>query len=124
MSDTTFDFVIFGASSFVGKILCNYLAENYQNSELRWAIAGRSEQKLAQLKSELGEKAASIPVLLADAANEEQLKSMVKQTKVVVSTVGPYALYGEPLVKVCCETGTDYCDLTGETQWIAHMIEK
>lgn len=124
MSDTIFDFVIFGASSFVGKILCNYLAENYQNSEHRWAIAGRSEQKLAQLKNELGEKAASIPVILADAANEEQLKAMVKQTKVVVSTVGPYALYGEPLVKVCCETGTDYCDLTGETQWIAHMIEK
>lgn len=124
MSDTPFDFVIFGASSFVGKILCRYLAENYQDSDIRWAIAGRSAQKLEQLKSQLGDNAKTIPTILADAADEAQLSAMVSQTRLVVSTVGPYALYGEPLVKVCSESGTDYCDLTGETQWIARMVEK
>ena len=124
MSEPQYDFVVFGATSFVGQILCRYLTTHYQSDELNWAIAGRSVSKLETLKSELGEQAQALPVIIADASNEEQLQAMARQTKVIVSTVGPYALYGEPLVKVCCDTGTDYCDLTGETQWIAKMLEK
>lgn len=124
MSDTKFDFIVFGASSFVGKILSAWMVENYDEDTVKWAMAGRSATKLSELKSQLGDKAQHIPTIVADAANEQQLTEMVNQTGVIVSTVGPYALYGEPLVKVCCETGTDYCDLTGETQWIARMIEK
>ncbi|UAA39808.1 saccharopine dehydrogenase NADP-binding domain-containing protein [Paraneptunicella aestuarii] len=119
-----YDFVLFGATSFVGKILCEYMSNQYSSQEVNWAIAGRSQAKLDALKSELGDKASTIPLIVADAADEASLQAMCNSTKVVVSTVGPYALYGEPLVKVCAETGTDYCDLTGETQWIAAMLKK
>ncbi|BDX06058.1 saccharopine dehydrogenase family protein [Planctobacterium marinum] len=124
MSDSEFDFIVFGATSFVGKILCAYLTEHYSDGSVKWAMAGRSATKLEALKTELGEKANLVPVIVADAADEQQLTAMANQTNLIVSTVGPYALYGEPLVKVCCETGTDYCDLTGETQWIAQMLDK
>lgn len=119
-----FDFVLFGATSFVGKILCEYMINTYSNEDVKWAIAGRSASKIAALKSELGAKAADIPEIIANSNDEQSLSNMCQQTKVVVSTVGPYALYGEPLVKVCVESGTDYCDLTGEAQWIAAMIRK
>lgn len=124
MSDAKFDFILFGATSFVGKILSHYLTDNYTSDDISWAIAGRSQNKLDALKNELGEKAQNLTTIVADAADEEQLKTMTSQTGLIVSTVGPYALYGEPLVKVCCETGTDYCDLTGEAQWIAKMLSK
>ena len=128
MTDTTaanYDLVVFGATSFVGQILARYLLENYgADKEVKWAIAGRSEGKLNQLKSDLGAGAASLPVILADAADEPALRDLCGQTRVVISTVGPYALFGETLVKVCAETGTDYCDLTGEVQWIRRMIER
>ncbi|HAC28640.1 MAG TPA: saccharopine dehydrogenase [Marinobacter hydrocarbonoclasticus] len=128
MTDTkaaNYDLVVFGATSFVGQILARYLLENYGAAkEVKWAIAGRSEGKLNQLKSDLGAGAASLPVILADAADEPALRDLCGQTRVVISTVGPYALFGETLVKVCAETGTDYCDLTGEVQWIRRMIER
>lgn len=124
MSESEFDFIVFGATSFVGKILSAYLAEHYADGSIKWAMAGRSATKLDALKAQLGEKASQVPVIVADAADEQQLSAMANQTKLIVSTVGPYALYGEPLIKVCCETGTDYCDLTGETQWIAQMLDK
>ncbi|MCC4269821.1 saccharopine dehydrogenase NADP-binding domain-containing protein [Marinobacter nauticus] len=128
MTDTkaaNYDLVVFGATSFVGQILARYLLENYgADKEVKWAIAGRSEGKLNQLKSDLGAGAASLPVILADAADEPALRDLCGQTRVVISTVGPYALFGETLVKVCAETGTDYCDLTGEVQWIRRMIER
>ncbi len=126
MALPTYDLVVFGATSFVGQILTHYLAEHLSSHDmqLRWAIAGRSEAKLNDLKRTLGTVGQSLPIIVADAANEAQLQALCAQTRVVVSTVGPYALYGEPLVKVCAERGTDYCDLTGETQWIKRMIEK
>lgn len=119
-----YDIVLFGASSFVGQIICRYLIEYAPNEQINWAIAGRSQQKLQQLKTSLGEKASSLPILLADAADQQALNALCQQTRVVMSTVGPYALYGEPMVKACVETGTDYCDLTGEPQWIIKMLEQ
>lgn len=123
MSTPSHDLIVFGATSFVGQILARYLAEQYgTQGALRWAIAGRSEEKLAALRSSLGIAAGKLPLLVADAADEAALRRLCEGTRVVASTVGPYALYGEPLVKACAETGTDYCDLTGEVQWIRRMI--
>lgn len=126
MTTPSYDLVVFGASSFVGQLLTRYLAEHLpeQAPTLRWAIAGRSASKLDELKRSLGTLGQSLPVIVADAANEAQLQALCAQTRVVVSTVGPYALYGEPLIKVCAESGTDYCDLTGEVQWIKRMLDK
>ncbi len=125
MSARPNDLIVFGATSFVGKILCRYLLEAFgPRGDLKWAVAGRSEEKLVELRRSLGMKAAKLPVLVADAADEQALGRMCRQGRVVVSTVGPYALYGEPLVKVCAETGTDYCDLTGEVQWIRRMLDR
>jgi len=119
----THDLIVYGATSFVGQIITRYLAEEFgTRGRLRWAIAGRSEARLAELRSALGLKAGKLPLLVADAADEDALHRLCTGTRVVLSTVGPYALYGEPLVKVCAETGTDYCDLAGEVQWIRRMI--
>lgn len=124
MSQQPFDIVVFGATSFVGQILSRYLLETVGvDGEVRWAIAGRSEGKLLNLKTDLGMAAENLAILVADASDESSLRALCEQTRVVISTVGPYALYGEPLVKVCTELGTDYCDLTGEVQWIRKMIE-
>lgn len=121
----SYDLVIFGATSFVGKILCRYLWEQFgAHGELKWCAAGRSMQKLEALRSSLGATAVTLPLAVLDAADEDALRKLCASTRVVVSTVGPYALYGEPLVKICAETGTDYCDLTGEVQWIRRMVER
>ncbi|EKU99424.1 hypothetical protein Lepto7375DRAFT_1466 [Leptolyngbya sp. PCC 7375] len=118
-----YNLVVFGATGFVGHILCEYLLNQVGvNGAVKWAIAGRSQAKLNALVSDLG--ANSLPQIVADVSDEASLQQMCNQTQVVVSTVGPYALYGEPLVKVCAETGTDYCDLTGEPQWIRRMIQR
>lgn len=120
--------IVFGATSFVGQILCRYLHElnlheREQGGSLNWLMAARSEQKLKRLQQELGGPHAP-EYRLADAANETQLRALCDEAGVIISTVGPYALYGETLVRVCAETGTDYCDLTGETQWIRRMIDR
>jgi short subunit dehydrogenase-like uncharacterized protein len=123
MSTPSHDLIVFGATSFVGQILTRYLAEQFgTQGALNWALAGRSESKLAALRNSLGLAAGKVPLVVADAADESALRGLCGSTRVVISTVGPYALYGEPLVKVCAETGTDYCDLTGEVQWIRRMI--
>ncbi|WP_263078484.1 saccharopine dehydrogenase NADP-binding domain-containing protein [Endozoicomonas sp. Mp262] len=125
MNSSNYDLVVFGATSFVGKILTRYLLEYFSNGSdnCKWAIAGRSQDKLEKLKRKLGDSAKELPILIADAKDETSLKALCNQTRVIISTVGPYALYGEPLIKACVETGTDYCDLTGEVQWIKQMIE-
>jgi short subunit dehydrogenase-like uncharacterized protein len=127
MQDTSpkFDIIIFGATSFVGQILTRYMLNQFAvGGELKWAIAGRSQNKLNELKISLGTAGEALDTLVADAANEDSLHSLCLSTRVIISTVGPYALYGEPLVKVCVALGTDYCDLTGEVQWIAKMLER
>jgi len=122
MAEYKYDIVIFGASSFVGEILCNYLAGCKEEPVLRWAIAGRSASKLEAVKAKIGK--ADLDIIIADASDETALRNLCGQTRVVTTTVGPYALYGETLLKVCAETGTDYCDLTGEVQWIRQMVDR
>ena len=123
------DLVIFGASSFVGSILARYIARQYgMDGEMKWAIAGRSEPKLQKVRGSLAEflgpDAGKLEIILADASDPDDLNELCSRTRVVVSTVGPYALYGEPLIEACVENGTDYCELTGEPQWIRRMLDK
>jgi short subunit dehydrogenase-like uncharacterized protein len=124
MGERTYDLVVYGATSFVGQILTRYLWQELNLGKVRWAIAGRSAGKLQELKASLGSEAAGLPVISADSTDENSLRSLCASARVVISTVGPYALYGEPLVKACVEAGTDYCDLTGEVQWIRRMIRR
>ncbi len=123
MSTPDYDVIVFGATSFVGDILCQYLScAAAAAGQLRWALAGRSTTKLQQLRTRLGTAGTDLPILIADADDEASLRALCARTRVIISTVGPYALYGSTLVKVCAELGTDYCDLSGETLWIARMI--
>jgi short subunit dehydrogenase-like uncharacterized protein len=114
-----FDLIVFGATSFVGKIVCRYLLEHYGNGA---GSGDASESGEGALTSPLGLAVHGLRQVLADASDEPTLRAMCLQTRVVISTVGPYALFGEALVKVCASMGTDYCDLTGEPQWIHDMI--
>src|SRR6516162_9679935 len=116
MNTKPYDIVIFGATGFVGKLLCRHLASRFSSSGLKWAAAARSREKLEALRHFLSPEANELPLLIADAADERSMAAMCAQAQVVVSTVGPYALFGEHLIKVCSELGTDYCDLTGEPQ--------
>lgn len=124
MNTKPYDVTVFGATSFVGQILCRHLVTQFGvGGSLKWALAGRSKSKLHDVRLSL-DSGADLPLILADAADEAALRDMCAQTRVVISTVGPYALLGEPLVKVCSEIGTDYCDLTGEVQWIRRMLDR
>lgn len=123
MATARHDLVVFGATSFVGQILAHYLADQFgTDGALKWAAAGRSKQKLEALRASLGPKASGLQLIEADAGDAASLAALCARTRVVISTVGPYALFGEPMVKACVESGTDYCDLTGEVQWIRRMI--
>jgi short subunit dehydrogenase-like uncharacterized protein len=125
MPTKPFDVVVFGATSFVGQILCSYLFEQFGlDGPVKWAAAGRSRSKLEKLRASLGKKAARLELLEANADDSRALLELCRKGRVIVSTVGPYALYGEPLVRACAESGTDYCDLAGEVQWMRRMIEQ
>lgn len=122
MSNRKYDVVVFGATGFTGQLVAEYLLYQYGiGGELSWAIAGRSLEKLQLIRDELG--AESIPLIVADSNERASLDAMTSQTKVVCTTVGPYAKYGSELVASCIENGSDYCDLTGEVQWIRRMID-
>jgi short subunit dehydrogenase-like uncharacterized protein len=119
MTDQAFDIVVYGATSFVGQIMIRYMHEQFSDGSIKWAIAGRSQSKLKKLSDDIG--LSGIEMIIADARDEAALQAMCARTKVVISTVGPYALYGDTLVKICATSGIHYCDLTGEPQWIRRM---
>ncbi len=120
-----FDVVVWGATGFTGALVAEYLLSQYgADGSLRWAIGGRSDDKLATLKEALGPQAATLPCIVADSFDEQKLAAMAASTQVVISTVGPYAKYGSPLVAACVAEGTHYCDLAGEAQWIRQMIDQ
>jgi short subunit dehydrogenase-like uncharacterized protein len=124
MTTAPFDLIVFGATSFVGKIICQYLVDIGPSEQLNWAMAARSADKLDALKTQLRDKAHDVPVLVVDANDEQALKAMCRRTRVLLTTVGPYDLYGEPVLRACVVTGTDYCDLTGEAHWIHKMLDR
>lgn len=125
MAKKTFDLVLWGASGFTGHLVADYLVRTYgTDGDLNWAIAGRNREKLEQVREECLPRAKrkELPILIADSTDPDSVAQMVAQTRVVCSTVGPYAKYGTPLVAACAEGGVDYCDLTGEVHWMARVI--
>jgi short subunit dehydrogenase-like uncharacterized protein len=122
--DRSFDIVLFGATGFTGGLVAQHLAATARKQPLRWAVAGRSRDKLTAVVRGLGAGAEQVGVLMADSADAASLAALARQAKVVITTVGPYALYGEPLVKACAEAGTHYVDLTGEPAFVDRMIDR
>lgn len=123
MTDTReFDVIIYGATGYTGRLVAEYLSQNY-TGDLRWAMAGRSADKLAAVRDEIG-ASADTPLVVADADDADSVAAMVARTKCVATTVGPYQLYGEPLLAACAAAGTDYVDLCGEPAWMRQMIDR
>jgi short subunit dehydrogenase-like uncharacterized protein len=128
--DRQYDLVLFGATGFTGGLTADYLSAAAPG-EMRWALAGRNRAKLDAVAARLASRAPGAPkpdILVADAADEAALREIVEKTRVVITTIGPYALYGGPLVAACAAAGTDYCDLTGEPEfvdrvWVEHHAE-
>jgi short subunit dehydrogenase-like uncharacterized protein len=117
-----FDIIILGATGFTGKLLAEYLLNQYGVDQgLTWAMAGRNRQKLEDVRSELGHE--GIPILIADNLDKPSIEALAQKTQVICTTVGPYAKYGDLVVEACLEHSTHYCDLCGEVQWIRKMID-
>jgi short subunit dehydrogenase-like uncharacterized protein len=117
-----FDIIVYGATGYTGRLVAEHLLKTYGvGKDLAWAIAGRNAGKLAEVRAEIG-ASDSLPLVVADASDPKSLAAMVARTKAIITTVGPYQLYGSPLVEACAAAGVDYVDLTGESHWIAKMI--
>ncbi len=116
-----FDIVIYGATGFTGRLVAEYLVQAYPTG-LTWAMAGRSRTKLEEVRDLIGAPA-DTPLITADSADAASLRAMVERATVVISTVGPYQLYGSDLVAACAASGTAYVDLCGEPAWMRHMID-
>ncbi len=121
--DKTFDLVVQGASGFTGRLVVEYLLRQYPaGSGLRWAMGGRNASKLAAVRDELGAPA-DTPLVVTDTADPDSLRALMSATRVVLTTVGPYQLYGNELVAACAASGVDYVDLCGEPAWMRRMID-
>ena len=120
-----FDIVIYGATGYTGRLVAEHFLREYGDSPdaPTWAMAGRNPDKLAEVKREIGAPD-STPTIVADAADATSLAQMCEQAKVIITTVGPYQLYGEPLLAACAKSGTHYADLCGEPAWMRQMIDK
>jgi short subunit dehydrogenase-like uncharacterized protein len=122
-SSSKFDIVVYGATGFTGQLIAEYLATHYSGKGApKWAMAGRSLEKLASVRDAIGAPS-DIALIEADASDPASLKAMVDQTRSVLSNVGPYQLYGSELLALCAATGTDYLDLCGEPVWMRQMID-
>ena len=123
MSNTKqLDLIIWGATGFTGQLVSEYINKKYSNTALKWGIAGRNKEKASVIAKRLN--IAKDRVFIADCNNIESLIKLTSKTKVICTTVGPYAKYGSNLIEACIKTNTNYCDITGETQWIRKMIDK
>jgi short subunit dehydrogenase-like uncharacterized protein len=120
MADRRFDLVLFGATGFTGGLTAEYLAANAPSS-LRWALAGRNMDKLEQVRQRLGPDAGKLELLKADIGDADSIRAVAEAATVVITTVGPYINYGEPLVAACAHAGTGYVDLTGEPEFVDRM---
>lgn len=122
MQPREFEIIVYGASGYTGKLVAEYLAARH-GPGLRWALAGRSLQRLQQARSACG-VADSVPLLVADGSEAEALARLAARTQVVLTTVGPYQLYGEALLAACAAGGTDYVDLCGEPAWMYDTVRR
>ena len=115
--DREYDIIVWGATGFTGRLVVDYMAEQHVNSNLKWAVGGRNPQKLQQMLA-----GRDVAMVTADSGDEASIEALVRKTRVILTTVGPYARYGSSLVAACAKHGTDYCDLTGEVHWMREMI--
>ena len=123
MSNTKqLDLIIWGATGFTGQLVSEYINKKYSNTTLKWGIAGRNKEKVSVIAERLN--IAKDRIIIADCNDTESLIKLTSKTKVICTTVGPYAKYGSNLIEACIKTNTNYCDITGETQWIRKMIDK
>jgi short subunit dehydrogenase-like uncharacterized protein len=120
MAERLYDVVLYGASGFVGKQTVQYF-ERDASGGVRWAIAGRNRQKLEAVRNEIG---TSVDVLVADSQDQQAIDKLVSQTRVLLTTAGPFALYGNALVDACVRFKTHYVDITGETPWVKTLIDR
>ena len=119
----SFDLIVHGATGFTGRLVVEYLLQRYPvGSGLRWAMGGRSAEKLAAVRDEVGAPA-DTPLVVTDTSNPASLQALMDQTRLVLTTVGPYQLYGNEMVAACAKAGVDYVDLCGEPAWMRHMID-
>ena len=126
-TDRQHDLVVWGATGFVGRLVAEYLTKQYAPDRLALALGGRSETRLEELEATLtaGESAwEGIPTVVGDATDPDSVRAVADSTRVVCTTVGPYTTLGTPLVRACIDAGTDYCDLTGEINWVREMIDR
>lgn len=119
MTAKEFDLIVWGATGYTGRLVAEHLAARAY-PDLRWAMAGRSAEKLHAVAAEIGAPK-GLPVVVADAGDPAALAG---RTRVILTTVGPYQLYGAPLVEACAKAGTDYLDLCGEPAWMRKMIDR
>ena len=119
---TDFDIIVYGASGFTGRLVAEYLATTYPDG-VRWAMAGRSLTKLEEVRAAMGVPG-DVPLVVADSDDPASLRNLCARTRVVITTVGPYQLYGSDLVAACVATGTAYVDLCGEPAWMREMIDR
>ena len=119
----SFDIVVYGATGYTGRLVAEYLAHHYPSGGPKWAMAGRSADKLAEVR-DLIAAPADTPLIVADSDDAASMASLANQARVIITTVGPYQLYGEPLLAACVAAGTDYADLCGEPVWMRQMIDK
>jgi short subunit dehydrogenase-like uncharacterized protein len=124
-NDRLYDIVVVGASGFTGRLVVEYLAEKYPvGAPLRWAVAGRDQEKLQKVIEEKCSSGNLPEILVADSHDSDAMTRLARDTRVILTTVGPYAKYGSKLVDACVANGTHYCDLAGEAQWIRQMIDR
>ena len=122
MSEREFDVIVYGASGYTGKLVADYIEKEYGNNDsLKWALAGRNKDKLLNIRRELNLNS-SLSILEVDSNDQASLDVMTSSAKCILTTVGPYQLYGSSLVESCAKNGTDYVDLTGEPGWMYEMI--
>lgn len=119
MSDRPYDVVLYGASGFVGRQTVQYFAQHTRPDAVRWAVGGRDRQKLETVKAQVG---TDVDVLVADSHDQTAVDALVSQTRVLLNTAGPFALYGNEIVDACVRFGTHYVDITGETPWVKSLL--
>ena len=119
-----YDFVVYGASGFTGKLVVEYALNQYSNEDISWAIAGRNLEKLQNLKEKLSKLTNDVGIIQVDSEDQSSIDALVQQTKCVLTTVGPYQLYGDKVVRTCISSGTDYVDLCGEVGFMHKIISE
>jgi len=126
-TDREFDIIVWGATGFTGRLVAEHLLRRSQSETFRWALGGRSQAKLERVREEIGLEvgadATRLPLILGDSGDPAAMTELAGRTRVVCTTVGPYAKYGSNLVAACVDAGTHYCDLTGEVHWVRRMID-